>query len=435
MQALLREGIRLSAAGWNVMMMRRGIEQAMQQALGALRALARPIKSEADVSGLALAAGGDPRLAALLGEMFDTLGSDGIVQVQQGFKPGIEHDYIEGAFWDSGWITPSMATDEMQREARLTDPYVLIAPDHIENWEDIAPILNAVADKGRSLFIIALNVGATALNLLLSNREKTPSAAVKAPAWGDHQENLLQDIAVLTGTRVMLPKYGERLRDLRLEEMGQARSVVVNRDYFGLVGGHGDPKLLRERIAGLRTQIKNGVFKEGEDLTHARERLAKLSGGVGVIYVGGVTEADTAERRENVERCVSTVKHAQSGGIVPGGGMAYIECARAMRSLSLPRAEAVGVEILTRALEEPLRALAANAGFDPSPIAARAQEQPSGWGFNALSGQFEDLWAAKIVDPLPVVETALTHAVSGALMALTTSTTIHRRNPPLSVEP
>jgi chaperonin GroEL len=367
--------------------------------------------------------------------MFDTLGSDGIIHVQQGYRPGIEHDYIEGAFWDSGWLTSSMATDDLQREARLKDAYVLIAPDHIQTFEDLSPILNAVAEKAGSLFIIALDVAGTALNLLLSNKEKVPSVAVKAPAWGDYQTDLLEDIAVLTGTRVFLPKMGDSLRTLQLAQLGRVRSVVVNRDYFGLVGGNGDPKLLRQRIVSLRTRIKSGDAKEGDELTHLRERLAKLSGGVGVIYVGGVTEADIAERRENVERCVSTVKHAQAGGIVPGGGMAYIECAKAMRSLRLAREEAVGVEILTRALEEPLRAIAANAGFDPSPIAVRAQEQQPGWGFNALSGEFEDLWAAGIVDPLPVVEAVLTNAVSGALMALTTSTTVHRRNPPTATEP
>ena len=250
MQALLREGIHLSAAGWNVMMIRRGIEKGLEVALQTLRGMARPVDTEKDVIGLVLAASGDPDLAARLGEMFDTLGADGHVEVQQGYTSGLSHEYIEGGFWKSGWISSLMATDELKSKAELTDPYVLVCRGRIETYEDITPILNTLAEQsGSALFIIALDVSGSALNVLIANKDKLPNAAVKGPSHGDEMDQLLEDIAALTGTRVVLNNLGESVRDVKLEDLGRARRVVVNKDYFGIVGGHGDPRQVRQRIA------------------------------------------------------------------------------------------------------------------------------------------------------------------------------------------
>lgn len=436
MQALLQEGIRLSTAGWNVMTMRHGIEKATERALAVIRGLARPIETENDVIGLAFAASGDEDLARRLGEMFDTLGADGHVQVQQGYKPGLMHEYIEGAYWDSGWVSNLFANNDLQNECRLLNTHVLVARGRIEQWEDLSPLLNEMAEqKDVALFIVALDVSNTALNLLLSNKEKVPCVAVKAPSIGEHMENQLHDIAVLTGTRVVLNNMGESLAKLRMADLGFARSVTANRDYFGIVGGNSDPRLLREHIALLRTHIRSTDVNDSEVLGQLRQRLAKLVSGIGVIYVGGATESEGNARRERVERTVNTVKQAQAGGVVPGGGMAYITAAKVLHDLRLPAEEAVGADVLMRALEEPLRAIALNSGVAAGPIIGQAFEQPDGWGYNALSDQFEDMRAAGIVDPLPVVEAALERAVSGALMALTTHVTVHRRNPPLSTNP
>jgi chaperonin GroEL len=245
----------------------------------------------------------------------------------------------------------------------------------------------------------------------------------------------MEDIAVLTGTRVIMNNMQESVKKVRLEDLGRARGVTVNKDYFGLIGGHGDPKALRERIATVREQLKRQEKVETDETKQLRERLGKLVGGVGIIYVNEATPAATIARKEVVERTVNTVKRAELGGIVPGGGMAYIACIPALRRLKLPREQAVGLDALARALEEPLRAIARNSGKDEGPIAALALQQRPGWGYNASSDRFEDLWAAGVVDPFPVARAALQNAVSGALMALTTSVTVHRKNPPTSTEP
>ena len=435
MQALLQEGLRLQTAGWNVMRMRQGIERGLDEARTVLRSMARPIETEADVVGLALAAYGDDDLANRLGEIFDTLGPDGHVEVHEVYTSGISHEYIEGAFWKSGWISSAMATNELQSEARLEDPYVLVVRDHLDDWEDLAPLLNAVAAKSGSLFIIALNVSGTALNVLMSNKEKVKVAAVKTPGWGEFMEDMIADIATLTGTRVIMKNFGESVKDVPLEDLGRARIVTVNRDYFGITGGAGNPRLLRDRIAEVKAALNRTDVRDSDAIQQLRERLGKLSGGVAVIYVSGRTPAETLMLKATVERTVNTVRQAQLGGIVPGGGMSYIRCIPALRRLKLPRDQEVGLEALARALEEPLRVIAANAGYDESPIAHRALDLKDGWGFNACTGEFEDLWASGIVDPLPVVDRALVSAVSGAVMALTTSVTVHRKNPPTSTEP
>jgi chaperonin GroEL len=435
MQAMVREGVRLTAAGWNPMMMRKGIEIGLERCVSTLREMARPVETEADVAGLALAASADPDLAKRMGEIFDTLGADGHVVVQQAYRPGVSHEYIEGAYWGSGWITPHFANNDLQNSCTLTDPYVLVARGRIEKWDDIAPLIEAAAQESASLFIIALDVADTALNILLTNKEKVPCAAVKAPSYGDLMEDQLEDIAVLTGTRVILNHMNESVAKLTLADLGRVRSVTVNKDYFGIIGGMGDAKLLRERIALVRNQLRATEAHDSEKLSQRRERLAKLIGGIAIVYVAAATESESKELRERVERTVNTVKQAQMAGIVPGAGAAYIACARALRSLKLPPEQMVGVDVLAKALDEPLRTIAHNAGADASPVVARAHEQRAGWGYNALTDTFEDLWAAGIVDPLPVVQTALESAVSGAIMTLTTSVTIHRKNPPTSTEP
>jgi len=435
MQALVREGVRLSAAGWNTMMMRRGIELGLERCRAALNDMARPVETEADVTGLAYAASGDMDLSKRLGEIFDTLGADGHVEVQQGYRPGISHEYIEGAYWNSGWVSSAFANNDLQNEAKLTDPFVLVARDRIEKWDEIAHLLNAVAEQSAPLFIVALDVTGTALNLLLSNKDKIPSAAVKAPNVGDPMERNLEDIAILTGTRVILNNMGELLTNVTLADLGRARSVTVNRDYFGIIGGAGDPRGLREHIAKVREQLRTIPAHESDKLLELRQRLGRLVGGIAVIYVADATESASKEHRERVERTVNTVKQAQVGGILPGGGMAYLRCVRALRGLKLPADQQVGVDALARALEEPLRVIARNSGNDDGPVVSRAYEQKDGWGFNALTGRFEDVWAAGIVDPAPVVIAALDKAVSGALMALTTSVAVHRKNPPTSLEP
>lgn len=435
MQALVSEGVRLSAAGWNPMMMRRGIELGLERCLATLRALARPVDTEADVTGLAYAASGDMELSRRLGEIFDTLGADGHAEVQQGYRTGVSHEYIEGAYWNAGWVSAAFANNELQNEAKLSDAYVLIARDRIEKWEDISHLLAAVSEQSAPLFIIALDVTGTALNLLLANKDKITSVAVKAPGFGDVMERNLEDIAILTGTQVVLNNMGALLTKVQLGDLGRARSITVNKDYFGIIGGGGDPRTLREHIALLRQQIRNTDASDTEKLNALRLRLGKLIGGVAVIYVADATESASKEHRERVERTVNTVKQAQVGGIVPGGGMALVSCARALRSLKLPAEQQVGVDALMRALQAPLRAIARNSGSDDEPVVMRALDQKEGHGFNALTGRFEDLWAAGIVDPAPVVQAALERAVSGALMALTTSVVVHRKDPPTSVDP
>ncbi len=436
MQALVREAVRLSAAGWNVMTMRRGIEKGLARALDVLKAQARPVQSEADVTKLTMAVSGDPELATIMGEIYDTVGPDGHVVVEEAYVRGLTREYVEGMYWKAGWISSAMATNDTQTEAKLTDAAVLVVQGDINKADQLLPLLDGLVRRPNpALFIVAYDVSGPALHLLLNNLEKVRSAAVKAPGYGDNRVNILHDIAILTGTRVVLADMGERVEDTRAQHLGRARGVTVNADYFGLIGGGGDAKLIRQRIAELRTFLNESVGYEKEALDQVRERLAKLIGGVAVIHVGGPTEAESKARLARVERAANTVRQAIHSGLVPGGGMAYLRCARALSELALPEDEAVGVRALCRALEEPLRAIASNSGADEGPVVALAKEQPEGYGYNALTGVFEDLWAAGIVDPLRVVEAALCKAVSGALMTVTTDAVVHRRKPPQSTTP
>ena len=256
MQALVSEAARLAAAGWNVMMMRQGIEQGLSHAVSTLRAMSRPIESEAAVVGLTLAASGDPDLAKRMGEIYDTLGGDCHIEVQESYTPGIRHEYIEGAYWRSGWVSSSFANNDLANQTKLTDAYVLVVDGHVENWQQISSTLELVAKQPNpALVVVAYDVKDTALALMLGNKDKVPSVAVKAPGYGDHMKNMLQDFAIQTGARVFLTNLGESMAKVSLADLGRARSVTANRDYFGMTGGSGDPRALRERIATLREQI------------------------------------------------------------------------------------------------------------------------------------------------------------------------------------
>jgi chaperonin GroEL len=378
-------------------------------------------------------------MAALLGEIFDTVGLDGYVRVEDGNSRGLERKYVEGFHWKEGFFSPYFANDSRKQEARLDNPAILISDLTLTTVEQLAPLLEQAARANqRSLMLIAHEISGSALGLLVTNHRAGTLhvLGVRAPSasYGRHQAGMLQDLAILTGGRFVTHAAGERGQDVSLADLGRARLGWATAFASGLLGGKGDSVQLRRRIAQLRTEL--GASTDSDDRAKLRERLGKLMGGVAILQVGAATQTEQAVRKAGAERAVLTVGRAVAGGVVPGGGSAYLVCQRALCDLSVQSSdEATGLKVLHRALEEPLRVIATNAGHDPAPVVSLVRSSHAGWGFDARTGQVVDMWTAGILDPVQVLEAALKAAVSGAAMALTTDVLVHRREPRMVLEP
>jgi chaperonin GroEL len=425
-QALVREGLRNVAAGANPIALKRGIEQAVAAAVKSIKALAKEVDDKAEISQVASISAADPSIGEVISEAIDKVGKEGVVTVEESNTFGVELEFTEGMQFDKGYVSAYFVTDQDRQEAVLEDAYVLIANQKISSAHDLIAILERVMQSGKPLLLIAEDVDGEALATLIVNklRGTFPSVAVKAPGFGDRRKAMLADIAVLTGGQVVSEEMGLKLENTDLSLLGRARKVVVDKDSTTIVEGAGSEAEVKGRIAQIKREIED--TDSDWDREKLQERLAKLAGGVAIIRVGAATEVELKEKKHRIEDAVSATKAAIEEGIVPGGGVALLRSRAAVDKLvkTLTGDEATGATIVSKALEEPLRWIAINAGVEGAVIVEHAERETGNNGYNALTGNFEDLVKAGVIDPAKVTRSALQNAASVAALLLTTEATV-----------
>ncbi|ARU50757.1 chaperonin GroEL [Cellulosimicrobium cellulans] len=424
-QALVREGLRVVAAGANPIAVKRGIEKAVDAVTEQLLNAAKEIETKEEIAATAAISAGDPAIGELIAEALDKVGKEGVITVEESNTFGLELELTEGMRFDKGFLARYFETDPERQEAVLEDPYVLIVESKIANVKDLLPVLDQVMKAGRSLLIIAEDVEGEALATLVLNkiRGTFKSVAVKAPGFGDRRKAMLQDIAILTGGQVITETVGLKLENATLDLLGQARKVVVTKDETTIVEGAGDADLIQGRVNQIRGEIEKS--DSDYDREKLQERLAKLAGGVAVIKAGAATEVELKERKHRIEDAVRNAKAAVEEGIVAGGGVALIQAgAVAFEKLELEGDEATGAQIVRAAIDAPLKQIAVNAGLEGGVVAEKVRNLPAGQGLNAATGVYEDLLAAGVNDPVKVTRSALQNAASIAALFLTTEAVV-----------
>jgi len=423
-QALVREGLRNVAAGANPIAVRRGIEKAVAAVVERLLADAKEVETQEEIAATASISAADEQIGAFIAEALEKVGHEGVVTVEESNTFGLELEVTEGMRFDKGFISPYFVTDPDRQEAVLEDAYVLLVESKISNVKDLLPLLEKVMQTGKPLAIIAEDVEAEALATLVVNRIRGTfkSVAVKAPGFGDRRKAMLQDMAILTGGTVISETVGLKLENATLEDLGQARKVVVTKDDTTLVEGAGDKEAIEARTAQIRMEIENS--DSDYDREKLSERLAKLAGGVAVLKSGAATEVELKERKHRIEDAVRNAKAAVEEGIVAGGGVALLQAAEVLGGLELADDEATGAAIVRVALEAPLKQIAVNAGFEGGVVVDRVRNLPTGEGLNAATGEYVNLLAAGIADPVKVTRSALQNAASIAGLFLTTEAVV-----------
>ena len=423
-QALVREGLRNVAAGANPIAVRRGIEKAVAAVVERLLADAKEVETQEEIAATASISAADEQIGAFIAEALEKVGHEGVVTVEESNTFGLELEVTEGMRFDKGFISPYFVTDADRQEAVLEDAYVLLVESKISNVKDLLPLLEKVMQSGKPLAIIAEDVEAEALATLVVNRIRGTfkSVAVKAPGFGDRRKAMLQDMAILTGGTVISETVGLKLENATLEDLGQARKVVVTKDETTIVEGAGDKSAIDARVAQIRTEIDNSDSEY--DKEKLSERLAKLAGGVAVLKSGAATEVELKERKHRIEDAVRNAKAAVEEGIVAGGGVALLQAAEVLDSLELTGDEATGAAIVKVAVEAPLKQIAVNAGFEGGVVVDRVRNLPTGEGLNAATGEYVNLLAAGIADPVKVTRSALQNAGSIAGLFLTTEAVV-----------
>ena len=423
-QALVREGLRNVAAGANPIAVRRGIEKAVTAVVERLLADAKEVETQEEIAATASISAADEQIGAFIAEALEKVGHEGVVTVEESNTFGLELEVTEGMRFDKGFISPYFVTDPDRQEAVLEDAYVLLVESKISNVKDLLPLLEKVMQTGKPLAIIAEDVEAEALATLVVNRIRGTfkSVAVKAPGFGDRRKAMLQDMAILTGGTVISETVGLKLENATLEDLGQARKVVVTKDDTTLVEGAGDKEAIDARVAQIRLEIENS--DSDYDREKLSERLAKLAGGVAVLKSGAATEVELKERKHRIEDAVRNAKAAVEEGIVAGGGVALLQAAEVLGGLELADDEATGAAIVRVALEAPLKQIAVNAGFEGGVVVDRVRNLPTGEGLNAATGEYVNLLAAGIADPVKVTRSALQNAASIAGLFLTTEAVV-----------
>jgi len=425
-QAMLRQGLKAVAAGANPMFLKRGIERAVEAVGRALRDLAVEVDTPEKMRSVAAIAGNDPEIGRIVAEAMEEVGKDGVITVEEGKTSETKLEFVEGMQLDKGFISPYFVTAPESMECILEEPYVLIFEKKISSAVDFVPLLEKVARAGRPLLVIAEDVEGDALATLVVNhlRGTLRACAVKAPGFGDRRKAIMADVAVLTGGTFVSEDLGLKLENVELEQLGQAKRVVVDKDHCTIIEGYGDPDDIQARIRQIRKQIEE--TDSDYDREKLEERLAKLTGGVAVIKVGAATETELKEKKHRFEDALSATRAAVEEGIVAGGGAALVHCLSALDGLEVDNDdEATGIEIVRSAMKEPMRAIANNAGYEGSVIVERVSQNGNhNWGFDAAAGEERDLMAAGIADPVKVVRVALENAASIASMILTTETAI-----------
>jgi chaperonin GroEL len=420
-QAIYREGSKLVAAGSNPMAIKRGIEKGVEAVVKELKKISKPTKDHKEIALVGtISANNDSTIGNIIAEAMEKVGKEGVITVEEAKSMETTLEVVEGMQFDRGYISPYFVTDPEKMEAVLNDPYILINEKKISNMKDLLPVLEQIAKMGRPLLIIAEEVEGEALATLVVNklRGTLSCASVKAPGFGDRRKAMLEDIAVLTGGQMISEDLGIKLENVTLKDMGTAKRITIDKDNTTIVDGGGEKSALEGRVKQIRAQIDETT--SDYDREKLQERLAKLIGGVAVINVGAATETEMKEKKARVEDALNATRAAVEEGIVPGGGIALLRCLPALEGIKSEGEEALGVNIIRRALEEPVRQIANNAGFEGSVVVEKVKSEKAGFGFNAETGIYEDLMKAGVIDPTKVTRFALQNAASVASLLLTT---------------
>jgi chaperonin GroEL len=424
-QSIFFQGSKLVAAGHNPMGLKRGIDKAVAAVVAELERMSKPTKDQKEISQVGtISANNDETIGNIIAEAMNKVGKEGVITVEEAKAMETTLEVVEGMQFDRGYISPYFVTDPERMEVVLEDPYFLIHEKKISNMKDLLPLLEQIAKMGRPLMIIAEDVEGEALATLVVNklRGTLKVCAVKAPGFGDRRKAMLEDIAILTGGQVVAEDLGIKLENVSLNDLGTAKTVRVDKDNTTVVDGGGSRKDLEARVKQIRAQIEETT--SDWDREKLQERLAKLIGGVAVINVGAATETEMKERKARVEDALNATRAAVEEGIVPGGGVALVRCVQALEKMKLEGEESLGVSVLKRALEEPLRQIANNAGWEGSVVVEHIKNQKGAVGFNAETEKYEDLTKAGVIDPTKVVRFALQNAASVASLLLTTEATV-----------
>jgi chaperonin GroEL len=420
-QAIVRQGLKNVAAGANPLALKRGIERAVDDVVKNIQSQSKEISGKDQIARVATISAGDEEIGDVIADAIDKVGKDGVVNVEEGQTFGMDLEFTEGMQFDKGYISPYMVTDQERMEAVLEDPYILIANQKIGSVRDVLPVLEQVIQSGRPLLIIAEDVEGESLATLVVNklRGTFTGVAVKAPGFGDRRKRMLEDIAILTGGEVITEEMGLKLENTQLSQLGRARRVVVTKDTTTIVDGAGDAEGIKGRINQIKAEIE--TTDSDFDREKLQERLAKLSGGVAVVKVGAATETEMKEKKHRVEDALQATRAALEEGIVPGGGVALLVAQKALNIDAIDELDVrTGASIVSRALEEPLRQIAENAGLEGSVVVNDVRKAKKGQGLNAATGEIVDLIAEGIIDPAMVTRSALQNAASIAKNILTT---------------
>jgi len=421
-QAIFREGLKNVTAGANPMELKRGIDKAVEALVAELKSMSVPTSGKKDIAQVGtISANNDPEIGKLIAEAMEKVGKEGVITVEEAKGLATELDTVEGMQFDRGYLSPYFVTDPEAMEAVLESPYILIHDKKIASMKELLPVLEKVAQSGKPLLIIAEDVEGEALATLVVNklRGTLKVVAVKAPGFGDRRKEMLRDIAILTEGQTISEEVGFKLENATLNELGQAKRVVIDKDNTTIIDGKGKKDTIQGRISEIRSAIDKST--SDYDKEKLQERLAKLAGGVAVIHVGAATETEMKEKKARVEDALHATRAAVEEGIVPGGGVALIRCQSALDKVKASGDEKIGVDIIRRAIEEPIRAIAINAGVEGSIVLARVKEsKDKAFGYNAASDVYEDMMKAGVIDPTKVTRTALQNAASIAALLLTT---------------
>ena len=419
-QAIIREGLKNVAAGAKPMMVKRGIDKAVEVAVEEIKKLSKPVENREEIAEVASISANDPSIGVLIADAMEKVGKDGVITVEESKGTSTNLQFVEGMQFDKGYISPYMVTDPERMEAVLEEPYILMYEKKISVIADMIPLLEKVVRTGKPLLIIAEDIEGEALATLVVNklRGTINAVAVKAPGFGDRRKAMMEDIAILTDGKFITEDLGLKLENTDLPMLGQAKKVVINKDETTIIEGKGGSEAIEGRIAQIKKQIEN---TESEyDREKLQERLAKLSGGVAVIEVGAATETELKEKKHRIEDALSATRAAVEEGIVPGGGVTLLNIAPALDKITGEADEMVGVSIVKKALEEPAKLIAANAGMEGSVVIEKIKSLAKGFGFNAATGEYQNMVKAGVVDPAKVTRIALENAASIASMLLTT---------------
>jgi chaperonin GroEL len=426
-QAIVREGMKNVAAGANPMALKRGVESAVDAVVENLKTQSKDVSGREDIARIATVSSREREIGDVIADAIEKVGKDGVVNVEEGQTLGLELEFTEGMQFDKGYLSPYMITDPERMEAVLEDPYILVANQKIGAVKDLLPVLEQVIQSGKPLLIVAEDVEGESLATIVVNklRGTFQAVAVKAPGFGDRRKRMLEDIAILTGGEVITEEMGLKLENTKLSQLGRARRIVVDKDTTTIIDGAGETEAIKGRIKQLKSEIEN--TDSDFDREKLQERLAKLSGGVAVVKVGASTETEMKEKKHRVEDALQAARAALEEGQVPGGGVALINAAEAVREDVLGKLEGdekTGAQIIIRALEEPLRQLAYNAGLEGSVVVQQVRSADKGFGLNVETGEVEDLLKSGIGDPTMVTRSALQNAASIAKNILTTEAVV-----------